>query len=82
MVDEVPLAVILDRPETAAVQVKMQGAQGGFQEVEDGIRGRVVEVPASDDPVDAGRRERIRQEPQTLHRDAPPGFRLRRAPVF
>ena len=57
MVDEIPLAVILDSPETATVKVQMQGVQGGFQEVEDGIRGRVVEVPASDDPVDALRRE-------------------------
>ena len=64
MVDEVPLAIVFDRPEATAVQVHVQRQQGGLQKTEDGVVGRVVEVSPGDDSVDADSRERIRQEPR------------------
>ena len=82
MVDEVPFAVVFDGAKATAEKIHVHGQQGRFQQAEDGIVGRVVEVSPGDDPVDADGCERVRQESEPLHGDAPPGFRLRRSTVF
>ena len=82
MVDEVPLAVVLDGTEAVAEKVHVHGCQRRLQQSEHGIVGRVVEVAPGDDPVDADGDERIRQESEPLHGDPPPGLRLRRPAVL
>ena len=82
MVDEVPFAVVFDGAKATAEKIHVHGQQGRFQQAEDGIVGRVVEVSPGDDPVDTDGCERVRQEAQSLHGNPPPGFRPCRSPVF
>ena len=74
MVDEVPFPIVLDGAEAAAVKVDVRRHQGRFQEAENRIVGRVVEIATGNDPVDADGRQRVRQEPQPFHGDAAPGL--------
>ncbi len=60
----------------------MHGRQRRFQQPENGIVGGVVEVSPSDDSFHADSRERINQEPESLHGDATPGLRLGCSPVL
>ena len=82
MVDEVPLAVVLDGALAAVVKVHVRRRQSGLQEAEHRIVRGVIEVAAGDDSVDADSRQRIRQEPQPLHGYAPTRLRLSRSPVL
>ena len=82
MVDEIPLAVVFDGAQAAAVKVHVRWRQGGLKEAEDRIVGGVVEVAAGDDSVYADGRQRIGQEAQPLHGDTPPRLRFRRTPIL
>ena len=82
MVDEVPFAVVFDGAKATVEKVHVQGQQCRLQQAEDGIVGCVVKVSPGDDPVDADGCERVRQKPEPLHGDPPPGLRLCRSPVF
>ena len=82
MVDKIPFAVVFDGAEALAVKVHVHGHQSWFQEPENRIIGSVVEVAAGDDVVDAGRRQRICQEPQPLHGNAATWLRYSRSAVF
>ena len=82
MVDKVPFTIVFDGAEAVSVKVHMHGSQGGLQKPENRIVGRIVKVTASDDMVDADGRERIHQEPEPLHGNAPSWFRLGCATVL
>ena len=82
MVDKVPLSFVFDGAQSAAVKAQMQRLQSGFQQAEERIVRRVVEISHGHDSFYAQTGKGVCQRPQPLNGDLPAGFRDRHAAIL